>query len=292
MQCSPKGATQNLYKKELRLHKPLFVMGGLLAGVWIVAIAATYGQTWYSEVLQTVMVITVALYIPLLSVLAGAVSLGEEKNLGVTASQLTLPISAARQWWIKFEVCTLTWFVLALLLPFALLVAAATTTPAITLSLTDVERPDLLILVGVVGFLFVMSFWAASFTSNAVRAALIAVLSIGILGACVALGAWSASLCSGLQTALVLWLMGHGYSLPALQTITQQTSVLSVFLLLFMCAALSQCFGSFRTIETDRSRFVKCSLILVALAFAISFWAFDWQQSAEAASGYVKGGGG
>src|SRR5439155_6164806 len=114
LRCRPQGAALNLIRKELRLQKPLFLIAVVFALCWFVALGLWFIQPATHELFETVLTVLAVFYAPLIALLAGCVSLGEEKALGLTAWHLTLPVSAWKQWLAKLGVSSAIWLALGL----------------------------------------------------------------------------------------------------------------------------------------------------------------------------------
>ena len=133
LRCRPSGQTVNLIRKELRLLRPVWLIT-LLAfvgwiGLTVFGLVHERGSTspftlrvasvnwpavvWIVGVTSTLIV----------AILAGSLSLGEERTSGTHAWHMTLPVSAARQWIIKLLMALCAGLVGAWLLPILLMVA-------------------------------------------------------------------------------------------------------------------------------------------------------------------------
>jgi hypothetical protein len=102
LRCRPTGAVLNLFRKEIRLLRPVWLISLLAAVSWacltLVGFLHAQGLTGnFGDVLVGVGVISTLT----IAILAGSLSLGEEKTSGTHSWHLTLPVSARRQWFIK-----------------------------------------------------------------------------------------------------------------------------------------------------------------------------------------------
>lgn len=121
LRCRPTGSTLNLIRKELRLLRPLWLITLLFLACWI-CIAITFRvipqtEEW-KEWRQIVPALAICLYLPLTVMLAGCLSLGEERTSGTHAWHLTLPVSACRQWFIKLVMALGSGVFCAVVVPF------------------------------------------------------------------------------------------------------------------------------------------------------------------------------
>jgi len=120
LRCRPASGLVNLIRKEIHLQRPVVIIAGIMCLAWAPAYAFLISKTRHTAFPEIVFALTIGFYMPLISFLAGSVSLGEEKNLGITAWHLTFPVSVWRQWSVKLGVGLVTWILLGLLLPFGL----------------------------------------------------------------------------------------------------------------------------------------------------------------------------
>lgn len=126
--CRPSGAFLNLIRRELRLLRPLW-MGALLSVLflgWLGMFRLLPDPSQPSPRVPGAPHMAVALVILsllLLAILAGSLSLGEERTHGTHAWQMTLPFSIRRQWLIKIVVAMVSGLVCAVALPHLVLIA-------------------------------------------------------------------------------------------------------------------------------------------------------------------------
>jgi hypothetical protein len=114
----PSGAALNLIRKELRLLRPVWLISLLAAVGW--ACLTLFGllhQGGSTRSFETVVVSVGVISTLMIAILAGSLSLGEERTSGTHAWHLTLPVPALLQWCIKLFMALLAGFVGAWLLP-------------------------------------------------------------------------------------------------------------------------------------------------------------------------------
>ncbi len=151
------GPLASLMKKELRLQQFAFLftvlccaiaIAGLILRQWHFAVRA--GHDWAMALFLGGLLFT----LPVLPLIAGAVSVAEEKAWGVVDWHLTLPPSALKQWSVKVLVALGTSLVLGLVLPVAAAVAgtALLETNSLPLPLLRDLRLALNLLLGGDGF--------------------------------------------------------------------------------------------------------------------------------------------
>src|SRR5262249_54011053 len=132
LRCRPTGNVLNLARKELRLHRSLVRVAAIFCTCWLSTLAFLCLQPARQALCEVIFNVLTAFYVPLMAVLAGCVSLGEEKAIGLTDWHLTLPVSARRQWLTKVIVAAGVGVILGLTLPLAL---AACTAPLMKVGL-------------------------------------------------------------------------------------------------------------------------------------------------------------
>jgi polyhydroxybutyrate depolymerase len=123
----PTGAVFNLIRKELRLLRPLWLIS-FLSLVYLTVLTLFRflhlhdSAAPFPEGAYVLLYIPVILFSPLVAILAGSLSLWEEKTSGTQSWHMTLPVSARRQWMVKLAVALFTGLVCAVLLPVLMMV--------------------------------------------------------------------------------------------------------------------------------------------------------------------------
>jgi hypothetical protein len=116
-----RGPFASLLKKEFRLQQISF----LLAGVFVlIAVAGFSLARRYPEVAAGTVGGDLCLYALIFPLIAGAVSVAEERGWGMAEWHLTLPPSALKQWCAKMVAVHSTGLVLGLLLPTVIFLVA------------------------------------------------------------------------------------------------------------------------------------------------------------------------
>jgi len=155
----------NLIRKEFRLLRPVWLISLLAVPAWICL--PVFGLT--VERGSPPAVLMVIAFTPLIAVLAGTLSLGEERTSGTHSWHLTLPVSARRQWLIKLLTAMFTALFCAVLLPVLVLIASG----SVFGSPSSLVKPDALMLwLPAVALLSFVSFWCACAVKGTVQAAL------------------------------------------------------------------------------------------------------------------------
>jgi len=184
--CQPTGAVRNLFRKEFRLLRPVWLISLLAAVDWaclsLVGLLHPQGLTRSFETVVVSAGVTGTLMI---AILAGCLPLGEEKTSGTHSWHLTLPVSARRQWFVKLCTALFAAFVGGGLVP--LLIAGRLLGSSNMLADVHVGRD---LLVGAVLLTFV-AFWCACAVKGTVPAVLWAFPVMIALYFAVELGKWA-----------------------------------------------------------------------------------------------------
>jgi hypothetical protein len=186
LRCRPSGAVLNLFRKEFRLLRPVWLISLLAAVGWaclsLLGLLDPQGSTWHFE---TVMVSAGVITTLTIAILAGSLSLGEEKTSGTHSWQLTLPVSARCQWFIKLCMALFAGFTGAGLVP--LLIAGRVFGWSHMLTDVHVGRD---LLVGAVLLTFA-AFWCAAAVKGTVPAVLWTLPVMIAVYLAVELGRWA-----------------------------------------------------------------------------------------------------
>ena len=125
--CRPTGAVLNLIRKELHLLRPVWLIT-LLSLVYLTCLTRFRFVLFREsappspEGVLLALFTPVILFTPLIAILAGSVSMWEERKSGTQSWHMTLPVSARRQWLIKLAMAVFTGLVCAVLLPVLVMV--------------------------------------------------------------------------------------------------------------------------------------------------------------------------
>jgi hypothetical protein len=278
--CSrPTGATLNLFRKEFRLLRPVWLISLLAAVGW--ACLTLFGLLYergFSRNFETAVISVLVVSTLIIAILAGSLSLGEERTSGTHAWHLTLPASAFLQWRIKLYVAVFAGIVGAGLPPMLLLGRSLL---GASHNLGDVHLGmDWLLVVGLLTF---AAFWCACAVNGTVPAVLWVLpvmIAIGLAGE---FGNWAGRTLTNLVTSrfdlfatfkftsavvmrfqlseilqFVAWgLYGYHYLSPMLVYILGPTILLAIF----------QSYRLFRTqVQNSTLSMVRKLLPLAAMA--------------------------
>jgi hypothetical protein len=205
----PAGAVLNLLRKELRLLRPIWLITVMSLVYLTCLIVGRFlllrdSAAPSPQGVQLVLYTPVILLTPLIAILAGSLSLWQEKTSGTHSWHMTLPVSARRQWLIKLATAIFTGLICAVLLPVLVMVVLGFTFGS-AFMFVDQAMAGLTIAGGSIGLaggavfgslymsvsqtvpglllttliLTVASFWCASAVSGTVRTTLWFVPAIG-----------------------------------------------------------------------------------------------------------------
>jgi len=187
--CRPTGATLNLVRKELRLLRPLWMIMILVIPVWvcvtiIIQFLPEHASTGKlsTDLRATLLGLAFVTAIPIISFLAGAMSMGEERTSGTHSWHMTLPVSSGLQWIIKLGVGLSTALVCAGLIPLLVLNIGGLQPP---------QHDEMVWLIDVLLFCLV-GFWCACVANGTVRAIVWVAPVILAIGLVAQFGDWVA----------------------------------------------------------------------------------------------------
>jgi hypothetical protein len=251
LRCRPAGAVRNLIRKEFRLQKPVLTIGALFALCWLAFIILRFvAPAWGDSINEVIQVLT-WVYLVLSLLLAGAISLGEDKGLGLEAWHLTLPVAARTQWLVKLGISATVGLLLGIGLPALCEWLLFLKSPSGRLPYLPADK--LVAILQVAGLMLVISFWAATFASSTLRALLSGIVSLGVLCGLMVLASW-------LRELLDPNAPGSG-----------ETSLV-ISLLAVSSAALAQSYIFFRRPQTKPVAWVKHSILLATVYIVTYVW--------------------
>jgi hypothetical protein len=199
LRCRATSGSRNLIRKEIQLQRPLLIIAAILCVLWAVVYVFLTLQPQRTNFPEIIFALTIGFYLPLMSLLAGCISLGEEKNFGINGWQLTLPISARRQWGIKLSVSLSTWLILGALLPFGLVSLGGAMSNLQFYK--EMEPQGWLGLSLFMTCVFVFSFWAMTLFDNTVRAVIGGIAIVVLLCSAAAFAYW----------IMIKWILPHTF---------------------------------------------------------------------------------
>lgn len=188
--CQPDRLVCNLFLKELQLLRPVWPLAALnlLAWTCLFALGTDPGyHPLHSPDGALIVASLAATFVlsPLIAILAGTLSLGEEKHFGTHGWHLTLPVPAWLQWTVKLGIAVLTGTIFAGALP-PLAVAAREWFLGEPLGM---RGPTVVWLCPLVfATVTLAAFWLATLTKGTVRAALWVFPALFLFGATYSLG--------------------------------------------------------------------------------------------------------
>lgn len=273
LRCRPAGAIANLVRKELRLQQPTFLIAALLGLCWLAAMLMFSIASVRPGVAEAVFAAVFISGVPLLAVVCGTISIGEDTALGVRAWHLTLPVPAATQWAVK----ALVTLAVGLSLGFALPLALAQLTPAfVTLPAATIQLPPAGRIAPGVAALLVISFWSATLFGQTVKAAVAAGAAVLLLWLCVVLGSAAGQRLDAGSEWLTALMVANQWSPQGLLPLGAnrrgvETTVMWTTIAVLAMVALLQSRKAFRAPDLDRRRIARYGVALAVAAFAVSF---------------------
>ena len=263
-----RGPFASLLKKEFRLQQISFLLAGVF---FLVAVAGSCLLQYHQDPGSLIVGLDFVIYVLVLPLVAGAVSVAEEKGWDMAEWHLTLPPSALQQWSAKMLAALSTSLVLGLVLPaILLLVGDALFAKGDALNSLP---PASQILCWVLGQLLLTSVavYAATFCNSTLRAILAAFAIIALGGVTGAIVVNYVSDVVGSHSGLVgshfvhvratpVQLQSPGYLVESLMP-----TLIAASLLLMLCLVHRFAWSNFRSVKPSAGRVVFQLLALSAL---------------------------
>jgi hypothetical protein len=273
---------RNLLRKELNLQQPLVKMAGVYCVCWFSAVGLSLLHLTAPGRFEDFLNLLTFLYVPVALLLAGCISLGEEKGLGLHAWHLTLPIPPALQWAVKLVVATMLGMALSLILPSGLSWLAGAGLHAGLQPLPG-SRNALFLFTGIGVATISIGFWASTLSSSTVKAALasgIAVLAIAAGAALALRAAEGAQL--GLEAPLFLRMTIDKHLRPdSVRTVLSRERIWLLACLLGLLAIWIQSRRQFASGGLSTRRIWRGSLGLAGALLLVGLWTADLSLSVE-----------
>ncbi len=283
LRCRPFHPAFNLVRKELRLNKPLFFLGALFVLCWVVTILLRFVSPAFRDHFEIILDTATAIVIAALLLLGGCVSLGEEKTLGLNAWQLTLPVSARSQWFIKLLVALTSVVFLGFVLPLFLSWATAGLGRAglYTLITSPGSSNDRTILLLIGALAFLCGFWASTLLPNTVTAALTGFLAACGLGACSALAVWCFESFADDAGNILYWILLRLHIAARVLPGISELPLVILGVAIFSAALLWQSYAHFRRPYMRIRSFVGSAAILAGVDFSLVFVLLSFYNAAD-----------
>jgi hypothetical protein len=278
LRCRPHGVWFNLIRKELLLLRLLAHASLLFTAVWLVLIGLSFLAPQKADTLEIWFYSIYAVFSAAVLLLAGSLSASEDRTLGTSAWQLTLPVPARRQWLIKLLTGAGTAFCLGYLLPQAL----AGITPSVLSGMRDGNLDFSIFSITVGLIFFTMGFWFASFGENVVRAAISALVVLGA-GGPLAAWAWFTFKSAGYQWDMLIRVLSY-FQLPP--DFIQSSSAFLPFLIVtlpVLLVALLQSRRQFSGATVRAGVRHRYGTLLILFAVSMMFWVSDLRASQQVA---------
>jgi hypothetical protein len=304
--CRPTGAVFNLIRKEIRLLRPVWLVSLLAAVGWACLTGlGLLTPRGLARDFQAAVVGVGVISTLMIAILAGSLSLGEERTSGTHLWHLTLPVSAGRQWFIKLGMALFTGFVGAWLLP----VLIAGRSLLISSNFWDGRHFGSIFLIAVLLLTFT-AFWCACAVNGTVRAVLWVVPVMVVLYFAGEFGKWAGPVLTRLffsrfdpfanvKFAHAISRFGSDvffrliYAASSNMTDSVQAGLVlaTIILVPTLLYAVIQSYRLFRAQLQNRTLFVVRSLLLLAMTtFLCNFFLFSLDIFVGRAAWNPKGG--
>jgi hypothetical protein len=265
LRCRPQGALANLFRVELRLHRPTFFVAALFAACWLVTLALFAAHPARIGIAEAIFMFLLTVYVLLAVVLAGAISIGEASTFGLHEWQLSLPVRARTLWLAKLTVALVLAAALVFALPAALTLLTSATLP--------VQRGVLRVVptwpaAALIGLVVALGFWAATLFGDTVRAAVATGIAVLVLGFSLQMTWWVSARSdfgSGLLTALMVRLQ-----LPP-TALLPRVDVRMAIVAPVLFVALIQSYRAYRRVNVSTTTIAKNAAALLGVAVLTMF---------------------
>jgi hypothetical protein len=276
-QSQPAEPVLNLLRKEFRLLRPVWLLT-LLFLVYMTCLLSLGGGWPEGErsggrlpLREIAFIVPVVSFVPMAALLAGCLSLGDERKWGTHSWHLTLPVSIRRQWLTKLVTGVLTGVVCAALLPALLFTLAG----KIGGSPGSPKASDLIQWIALIALFSMVSFWCACVAHGTVRGALWVVPVFGLLGLASSYGLqWAGKLIQStgsLRDFFVSWLQLDPVAFPSIRLFAYSSIWMAVPVAAF---ALFQSHRLYRTQPQESMlwmarRMLPLALVALVTSFAV-----------------------
>ena len=287
--CRPTEPLRNLVRREFRLLRTVWPLSLLYVTAWIFLVTFRRLPADRPHSLDMVFVLTITFGV-LIAVLAGTLSLGEEKTWGTHDWQMTAPVSVSVQWAVKLVFALVTSLVCATLLPMSVLTLGGSINSSAQHYLNG-SIPTVCIAEAV--GLTLAAFWCACVVKSTVQA------TLWVFPLCLAV------LLAGESASWGLRLLAHPFhnflayvvsrlDAIAVERVMSQTfaafgleNVLTMAVAPLLAVGLIQSHRFFSAqVAASKLRVVRCALPLVIVAFVCSLgrevlmgvFSESWQQ--------------
>lgn len=188
LRCRPRGVILNLIRREFHLLRTVWLLGFFSLFMWICLVLLGIVRPSNNDSRAPLAAGIAATLSLVIALLAGALSLGEEKNWGTHVWQLTMPLSISVQWLVKLLVALFTSVICAAAVPMSVLLVSGWLSGAPLLYFGDTTSLWVYPLAAAV--LTLMAFWACCAVKGTVHAVVgFFVLLFGIAFA-ISFGPW------------------------------------------------------------------------------------------------------
>lgn len=274
--CRPTEPILNLIRKELRLLRPLWLISLLSALAFAALVMLNWvpkpGPSGYPPVAWAMLI----LYPLGAGILAGSLSLGEERTSGTHSWHLTLPVSARRQWLIKLLMALFAGCLCGAVLPFMVVISGGLRFGLPFMHVFVLQSAGMVWVLEAL-ILCLASFWCASAVKGTARAAMWVFPVLIGLGFAGDFGGWVADRL--MELVVSRFDVFAAFAFTNAVSNVQYTGVganfmliATLFLVPMLLVVLIQSYRLFRIQVQDGTLFVIRNLIPLAItAFLCSF---------------------
>ena len=251
--CLPErsGPFTALLRKELKLQQPTFLV--CAAFVLVEAMVVSYLRLFQPSLGDVYFMLPMILYCGFVPLTVGAIAVAEERNFGVLAWHLTLPISARAQWRIKMLVSLGVSLILGVVVPCAVIGIGHALYPPLP-ALGSMEFWPSFFICLAEALATALALYASSLSNNSLQAIILGAglaLGLGVVAdLTVKGGAWL-----GPVLASALGLNDHysyGWSLALGHEEPFALMALGLGMVMVLATLLGCAFGNYRRSELDR----------------------------------------
>jgi hypothetical protein len=167
-----RGPYASLVKKELLLHKLNFLLAMMLC---LASVGAVVVKRLWPDISGPALLIPLSVYCLVIPFTIGALTVAEERHLGLHEWQLTLPVARWKQWTVKIGLAYALMVLLGILLPWGIEQWLYLPTG---LQVPYSDPDSFYSHLHIVAYIFAtmtIALYASSFSSNTIRAAIMAV---------------------------------------------------------------------------------------------------------------------
>lgn len=162
--------TMNLIRRELHLLEPVWILTLVEAALWAWLVGLNLIPAEGTKAEPPMLAIATMTLCPVIALLAGGISLGEERNSGIHEWHMTLPPPTGRQWLVKLGIAEAAALAGGAILPRGMLMLAGWRHGDAMMFMNN--RAELWVWPTAIVVLTAISFWTACMVKGTVRSTL------------------------------------------------------------------------------------------------------------------------